>query len=40
MITKEDLTEVLTDLKQSLMQKNVAQEVAIKITDAVGATLL
>ena len=39
-ITKEDLAEVLTDFKQSLMEKNVAQEVAVHVADAVGATLL
>jgi signal recognition particle GTPase len=39
-ITKEDLTEVLTDFKQKLMEKNVAQEVAIQVSEAVGATLL
>ena len=30
----------MNDLKQALMEKNVAQEVAIKITEAVGSTLL
>lgn len=39
-ITKEDLTEVLGDFKQKLMEKNVAQEVAIQVSNAVGATLL
>jgi|JI9StandDraft_1071089.scaffolds.fasta_scaffold133488_2 signal recognition particle receptor subunit alpha len=39
-ITKEDLVEVLNDFKQKLMEKNVAQEVAVKVTEAVGETLL
>ena len=39
-ITKEDLVDVLNDFKQRLMEKNVAQEVAIQVSDAVGATLL
>ena len=30
-ITKEDLGEVMVDLKQKLMEKNVAQEVAVKV---------
>ena len=39
-ITKDDLTEILADFKQKLMEKNGAQDVAIQISDAVGATLL
>lgn len=39
-ITKEDLVDVLNDFKQSLMEKNVAQEVAVLVADAVGSTLL
>ena len=39
-ITKDDLVDVLNDFKQSLMEKNVAQEVAVHVADAVGATLL
>lgn len=35
-ITKEDLGEVLDDFKQMLMTKNVAQEVAVKVTEVVG----
>lgn len=31
---------MLGDFKQKLMEKNVAQEVAIKVSEAVGATLL
>lgn len=39
-ITREDLADVLNDFKQTLMEKNVAQEVAVKVTEAVGETLL
>ena len=34
------MVEVLNDFKQKLMEKNVAQEVAVKVTEAVGETLL
>lgn len=39
-ITKEDLVDILADFKQKLMEKNVAQDVAIQMSEAVGATLL
>lgn len=39
-ITKEDLVDVLADLKQKLMEKNVAQDVATQIAESVGATML
>ena len=39
-ITQEDLKIVMTDFKQKLMEKNVAQDVADQVTEAVGKTLL
>ena len=39
-LTEEDLKPVLTAFKQRLMEKNVALEVADKITESVGQTLL
>lgn len=39
-ILKEDLEEVVVDFKQKLMEKNVAQNVADKISETVGQSLL
>lgn len=39
-LTEEDLRPVLTAFKQKLMEKNVALEVADKITESVGQSLL
>lgn len=39
-ITKDDIQEVMGEFKKKLMEKNVAQDVAIKISEAVGNTLL
>lgn len=39
-LTKEDLGPVLASFKQKLMEKNVALDVADKITDSVGQSLL
>lgn len=39
-ITQEDIDEVIIDFKHKLMEKNVAQEVAVKISETVGQSLL
>ena len=39
-LTKEDLDPVMEDFKQSLMKKNVAQEIAISICDSVSESLV
>ena len=39
-LTKEDLDPVMEDFKQSLMKKNVAQEIAVSICDSVSENLV
>lgn len=39
-LTKEDLEPVLSGMKDHLMQKNVAQEIAIKICEGIGESLV
>jgi signal recognition particle receptor subunit alpha len=39
-LTKEDLEPVLAGMKEHLMQKNVAQEIAGKICDGIGTSLV
>lgn len=39
-ITKEDLEPVLAGMQEHLMQKNVAQEIAVKICEGIGENLV